>query len=205
MTATQESIYEHLFALTTIMKQRVVDNFNSGVLNERWALRNESGSGTSGMVNAVNEGGFVKSGSAGGAVSSIDFNNIRQYSNTDSVFIAVLKRLNSPGTLNAGLANGIAIPVKLDSIMINNNSTQTFYRLITRDATTANFTSTDVNVDLVFHVIKGIMTSSDAKIFIDNILKATNTTNLPTLNMCPVVTDSLEGESRCRYFEAFNT
>lgn len=197
-----QSLYSKLYPPHLVAKQRVVERFDGDALDERWFQRNESGTGTSGMVDAVDEGAFVKSGVAGD--SSLDFGGVRQYSPTGSVWIAVLKRLNSPGTLNAGLANGQTVPVKTDSLTINNNSGQTFYRLITK-AISQTITNTDVNIDLIFHVIKGIMTSSSGRGYIDDILKGTITTNLPDANMCPHFTDSNEGESRCRYFEVYNT
>lgn len=203
---TSESIYQHLFALTTIMKQRVVDNFDADSLNERWREKDVVGTGTFAMDDSVDGGFKITTGNTLGDTSGIDFNDIRQYSPTASIMIAVWSADNiTSGLAESGLHNvlsaGNFITARLDE-------TFAFYYLRTHDGTAGTNTFSDIADDTVFHNHKLEKTSSNAKLFIDGVLKATKTDRLPTAKLQPAFrrqnTSVAPTSMKIRFAEAFS-
>lgn len=202
------SLYEHLFPLTTVMKQRVLDNFDGDTLNERWNKRDISGTGTFAMVDAVDEGFSITTGSSINNASLIDFNQIRQYSETASILLMVFRRVaSSAGRIEGGFKN--LTDISTDFVAVRDLVQDTFKRFITADATTAKTTNTSVSVNTLFTSYKIEMKSASAECSIADILEVTHTTELPTAKLEPYFrvrtqTSSVR-EGRIRYLEAYNT
>jgi hypothetical protein len=210
MPTTSASLYEQLFALTTVMKQRVVDNFSGDSLNERWTQWNETGTGTFAMSDEV-DGGFSIITDATSGRSGIGFNNIRQYSNSGLVVIAVIKRVSASNARTAvGAKNTQDFGAQIQGIQIQNHSGSTYYIIQSGDASTGSSTNMTTSVDTSWHNLKQELGGSDLKAYLDGTLEATHTTNLPTTKMQPLFASRSDAssnavESRIRYMECYNT
>ena len=208
MPTQSASLYEQLFALTTVMKQRVVDNFSGDALNERWTTWDESGTGTFAMVDAADEG-FSITTSSGGR-SGIGFNNKRQYSNSGSVCIIVVKSISASscrvfsGFRNTQSTNGIA-----DWAAVDYNTGNTNFALIVGDASTGSSTEGSTAIDQSWHQFKVETGASNVTLTTEGTLEVTDTTNLPSARLQPICAsrdDATGGkEARIRYLEAYNT
>jgi len=204
---TSESIYEHLFALTTIMKQRVVDNFDGDTLNERWATRDITGTGTFAMLDEVDGGFRITTGVNTSDSSSIWFNSIDHYDHNASVVIWVSRRATI-GFTAAGLSNN-KFDTSSHATNIQDDTGDTNKEFITVDASAATSTSTGVAIDTIFTGYKIICGASTYTAFVNGIQRATNSTNLPNAGMSPHVNVFARGAGSrivdIRYYEAFNT
>lgn len=205
--AILSSIYERLFALTEIMKQRVVETFSGSVLNERWNETNITGTGSSGIVDAVDGGAFVKTGANSGDKTQIDFGNKRQYDETNCIMIAIAQRVDAACDQFVWLqGNNINDPA--DYAAYSDDSASTFKRLLTQGTGSGSATNTDVAVDTAITGIKIECSSADIKLSINGVLKITKTTNRPVLKLQPTMrvrsTSSGAKEIRSSYMEVFN-
>tara|TARA_R110000765_G_scaffold131936_3_gene230443 strand:+ start:705 stop:1352 length:648 start_codon:yes stop_codon:yes gene_type:complete len=99
MPATVDSLYEQLFPLTTVMKQRFVETFSGSVLDtDRWYVTNTNAS-VSGMSNEV-DGGYYITDTNSYDYTKVSFNDKRQYDGRASKFIYQAK-LSNAGATNA--------------------------------------------------------------------------------------------------------
>jgi len=208
MTVTQESLYEHLFPLTTVMKQRVVENFSGDVLNERWQTNNVQGTNTFQMADVVDGGFEIITGTTSGDDGSISFNDKRQYNFNASVIIFVMQQITAASyRCQAGFSDSNNLPSG-DSAYIDNNTDFTNYRLLTFNGggTAANLSAA---TDQLEHSFKVETKVSSVEGSMDGVLEATNTTTLPDIKMQPVfqvkTTTTASKTGRIRYLEAFNT
>ncbi len=206
----EESLYEQLFALTTIMKQRVVDNFDGDSLNERWRVRNITGVGSATMVDAVDEGLQVVTGGGISDQTAIDFNDIRHYSNIASVMLMIAKRTSTIVNTNheVGLAED-ASSGSLSGAWFLDSTTQTFKRGHTGDGTTGSELDTSIAIDTLFKSYKVECRSADVLFSISDVLEITKTTNLPVGKMQPYMkslanTNTGARLTNIRYLEVFN-
>lgn len=211
MTATQDSLYEHLFPLTTVMKQRVVDNFDGDSLNERWQTNVFSGgTPTFAMVDAVDEGFEIDSASSvsprGGF---INFNVIRQYDFDNAIHISEWRVLSIASVITACGFGGDAptlsdhrCEARFDSVVGAN------YLLLTSDGTTNTTSDSGVVADTNFHTFKTRLTSTLAELFIDGALETSKTDRLPAAKMEPIFIvlqrSAAAKQGHIRYYEAFN-
>ena len=85
-----DSIYDQLNAYGTVAKQRVVETFSGDALDtDRWDQSNTNG--TQAMADSIDGGLLMSTTSSGSSISYIDFADKKQFSNTGSVMIAVMK------------------------------------------------------------------------------------------------------------------
>ena len=219
------SLYEQLYPLTTVMKQRMVETFTGKQLNtHRWGTQTSTG-GTYTMKDEVDGGFEIATGTANNHAASIGFaptstsgnpyNTPRQYSHTGSVIIFVQKWTSHVGSTSASTSgfhaerrgdnagqNGCAAMASL----WNNN-----FLLRTCDGNhNQSNTDTTVTKDNVLHSYKIELTSSYAGESIDGALQLSHTTNLPEAKMSPVFglqNHSNQGASSfiLNYVEAYNT
>ena len=204
-----DSIYDQLNAYGTVAKQRFVETFSGSILDtDRWTYRDLAGTGSSGMSDSVNGGFFVKTATTTGT-SQIDFNDIRQFSHTGSVFIGVLQKVTATNALlDSGLITGIT-HTDTNTASVNIDTRQTYIRLNTGDASANTRTDTDVAIHSNMTSVKIECKAGDIELSLDGILKATKTTNRPTLKMQPyfrpttLSTPLTEGD--ISYMECYNT
>ncbi len=199
------SLYEQLYHPHQIAKQRVVERFDGDALDERWTAA--SGAAGGAMFDAVDDGfGTTHSGDGSQAWH---FNNIHHYEPTGCVFIIISKR--TAGTtsdfIQVGLVKSDFFTTTDDRFHISNNGGSTFYQLITEDVS-ATTTNTSIAVDTIYHKLQGELNSSSGRLWMDGVLEATSTTNLPNAPLQPYIRSNratTDYNAHFRYYEAYNT
>jgi len=193
-----------------VYKQHLVEWFSGKQLPSYWTKVDIAGTNTFAMVDSVDGGFQITSGSGAYNRASIWFNGKNQYAHDGSTVIAVSKFDNSANRTFVGLSD-IA-----DIAGVNDNfatfsmlTTNTYFSLRTGDDTTQTLTETDITLDTSYHCSKVECGSSDIKLTLDGQLKATKTTNRPIAKMCPTfhmgTLNSSTAISSIRYMEAYNT
>jgi len=206
-----QSLYEKLFPLTTVMKQRVVDNFSGDTLDERWTFINTSGTGSGAMSDTVDGGYAITSDTITFTRSAIWFNDINQYSPTGSVSIGVTKSdavgSNSAGH-NVGLCDDDDIGAVGDTVTINQFDDT--YRLQTGNNGTETNVTIGTDADTNYHVRVVEALTSSGKAYYDGVYGAVSTTNLPDTVIQPAFLSQTRESgvahtANINYFEAYNT
>lgn len=205
------SIYEMFNKLTEIAKAHFWDWFDGNGLHNRWTTFDFQGTGIYSMVDAIDEGFQIQTGTANNDNSNLTFNDKRQFDSENCVFIAVVRSVDSALRRHAvGISDSKGIPSGTNDIaVISDDTTTSAFKFIrTQDGSAGTSTDTDVSRDEIFHTYIGDMSASDGKFFIDGILKVTQTTNLPVGKCQPVflgVTRTTAAKQhRIRYFEIKN-
>lgn len=188
------SVYEILDPLTVIRKQRFWDWFDGKQLKAWWTI--SEGSGV--VMDDVVDGGIKIPASP---TTSINFNNIRHYEPTGSVLIAITTRTGTGG-VQVFFADSISF---LHLAFSDNNSGITFMNLQTKDGSTSNTVNSTILTNTNQHVVKIELRASDARYFIDGILEATSSSNLPAQKLQPILRAFSNATHNVRYFEALNT
>lgn len=207
MTDSQESLYEQLFPFSTVMRQRVVENFSGALLNERWTV---------GILNTPIvqmsdsiDGGFEIITDSAADSGAIGFGDIsRQYDPNGCVFLSVTNYNSGTGASMVGLAREFETPEAVTNNMIHwqQSGTTTFF--VVADGTVRNLTNIGRVPDSNFHLMKGELDGIDAKGSIDGVLETTQTSNIPLLSMQPFIFSKFGTATTTfnnSYFEAFNT
>ncbi len=211
MACALPSLYEHLFPLTTVMKQRVVEHFDGNTLcTDRWTEVNNTGCGTFAMVNAVDEGFSITAASGATACSAITFNNINQYNGSGVVLIAVVRRVTNTACaqlIEPGLFECDAFGSTQDFAIVRNRNQTTNYQLITGDGCGTDTACTCVVTDLTFRINKMEgKACSFCLTLCGGCVDATNTVDIPNNKVEPAFrTNANSVEGRIRYLEAYNT
>lgn len=211
MTATQESLYEHLFPLTTIMKQRVVDNLDGDTLNERWTVTHIGGGSTT-MEDAIDDGFKITTGTTLNDSTRVQFGDIRQYAHNASVSICVMKTTTTATAETlVGFNAEVGSPINHFSFagQITGIST-TDYVLLTGDDATSSGTEATFALDTIFHIHQVENGSANIKYSIDGVLEVTKESNRPIAKLQPILWKKTKLASTARighyrYYEAFNT
>jgi len=207
---TSASLYEQLFPLTTVMKQRVVENFSADALDtNRWTTVNNNGSNTFAMSDESDGGFKITTGATSGNHGAITFNQKRQYSPTAAVCIGIMKFDNSTNTAQLGLANvADNILTGTDQSTCRFSGISNAINLTTGDASTYSATNSSVTSDTSYHSIKIENGSSDIKLTLDGSLQVTKTTNRPTAKQQPFFAvrtgENVANDANIRYIEAYN-
>ena len=221
MTTSSGSLYEQLFPLTTVMKQRFVDNFSGDTLGERWDYTLLNGTATGSMGDSINGGFNHTSTATGGTSESITtFNNKRQFNYLGAIFICIagwsgtfastrmmqrggFKYENGSGFNSgnlAGFAKPTASPYNFQAMTASSASG------LTATDTTVSSTSADT-----FNVFKGELKSASFDLTINGGTATTNTTKLPTTKLQPYLYSwsyqptAGSMTASFNYYEAYNT
>lgn len=202
------SLYERLSALTQVAGQRVVETFSGALLNERWTETDVAGTGTFAMSDNIDGGFSIISGATAENRHSINFNNKRQYDETDSVVVAVARAVESTlRNIHVGWSN-TTNSFGADHAVIENSTVNTNYAINSQDVSTESVTEGSVPIDESYHSLKLVLSSTDMKSFIDGVLDVTKTTNRPTNRVQPIfevrTKTSATREGRIMYLEAYN-
>ena len=199
------SLYESFQDLTTVQKQHFVEWFSGKALDSIWTFGDQGG-GTSGMVDAIDGGYFVDSGAG---FAWIAFNDKRQYSQTGSVIIMVLRDVNDAnGDERWGFVRTASADGLIEKAYINSLPAQANFQLNTDNGGAQTATATSIVVDNVYHVFKVECKASSVEASIAGVLEATSTTTLPDQPLQPRIAtraDLPAGRSEVRYLEAYNT
>ncbi len=205
---TISSLYEQLHGRSGSTKQHIYDNFSADAIdNENWTVRDLIGSGVYTQLDVINEG-FEITTSSGGA-SAIDSNG-KRFLNFDSSTVICVERCLGITSVNcvSGANSSIAYGNNFYSAGINTPGDTTNFVLRTSDTTAPSNTSLAEPLDIVFHTFKMEQNASDCLCYFDGPLKATKTTDMPTLKLQPFMFIQDEASAaksiRIRYYEAFN-
>ena len=228
MPDTVASLYEQLFPLTTVMKQRFVEWFTPNMhYSGRWSTGKDaynSGTPTFAMDDSV-DGGFKvtaeasinNSSGAVGSASSYGLNNIRQFAHNGSVYIDVFKQ-NTVSSGHKVIAHGLKETMAGDGAGNNaclwgsgvNMNTNYFMSRTCGSSGSQSDTVSDVAYDQNWHNYKIETKSASVEFTLDGVLKTTITTNLPASKMAPTngvqgTSDSTAPSYSIKYVECYNT
>lgn len=207
MTQT-DSLYEQLFPLTTIMKQRVVDNFSGDSVNERWTTRDNTNSSLA-MDDSIDGGVKLTTGASNDNRISLDFNDIRQYDYNDSVVITTMKidDTSNRSTI-VGFANAILTSVTDTAYAMFDTAFDSTYFVLQNSNSSITTTATSVTADTNYHSYKLELGASDIKLYVDGVSESTSTTNLPNTALQPHIGNQSRTGVKVQnvnYYEAYNT
>ena len=208
---TFPSVYEMTNPLTTVRKQHFWDWFSGDSLNSRWTLQNHSGTGTATMNDNAGDrwgGVLLKTAASASANSSFDFDDIRQFSHTGSVFICVGRRYDSSTRASFGMTNTAARTANFADSVDDTANTNKSVR--SADGSTISETEGSISVTATpMSSMKLELSASNIKMYIDGVLDVTKTTNRPAAKLQPsfdaLTRDSSSNGSLIRYCEAYNT
>jgi len=207
---TFNSVYEMLSPLTTYRLNHFWDWFDGNALRNWWNQDDFAGTGTTGIADAVDGGGFVTGGSGNNESTFINYDGKDQIDNNSSVAIFIFHRF-STGTNDfsrCGFVN--AVGSDNQSAYVQDLNAASFILLRTGDASTSTDTDTTFGTDGVIRGYKMQLTSADCQLTVNGKLEITKTTNLPTVTFQPTwgggnSPTGASGQTRLRYFEAYNT
>ena len=191
--------------------QRFIDRFDGDALRSWWTENDVLGTGTFAMLDDINEGFSITTGSTTNDASAIDFNDIRQYSNTNSGLISIHKQISATTTVTnlSGLVNPSFFYNRNSSMVgIHTTSDANNFVIRTADNDATSGTGTTVSTDTNWHEFRNELNSSNSLLWIDKSFELVKTTNLPTLKLQPAFLEqtltSSTREGRIRYMEAWN-
>ena len=210
------SLYEHINFPHQVMQQRMVEYFSGDAVDpDRWqntGFGAASGNTTFTTYDEVDGGALMLVSSGNGGEGIANFNNIRQFSPTGSVFICVTKSNDVASGQNSrvGLKHGTDVTFSGGQLAgTENGYNVSSISSFCADASGFNRTNTSLGRDSSWHAFKGQLTSSDYNLAVDGVMETTDTTNLPTVRMQPFLYKAFNSgytsSSSTRYFEAYNT
>ena len=180
----------------------------SPAIPSRWTERSVTGSPTFGMNDSVDGGYVITTASTTNSSGMIDFNNKRQYSNTGSVCILTIQRIDDTMQVFGGFADNIT-QATTNTAWVLNDTNYSYYRLLTGNSSGATQTDTTTNIDKLLKVHKIECNSADVSLTIDGTLGINKTTNLPTNKLQPnfggFTRNSSANQMRINYMECYNT
>ncbi len=206
------SVYELLTLLSVVRKQKFWDYFDGDALKSWWNFANGVGSGSSGMVDAKNEGFQVTTGGTSLDWSLIAFNNIRQFDFGGAIAEFSCRAVSSVTRhIDVGFS-GDATDFDIataEFVMSRNDTQESFYSLRQVGGGSDNEVNTTLAIDEVFHTHKLSIDSVLSKLWIDGKFLAINSVDLPTGKAQPYFRVRTRGtgakEGRIRYMECLNT
>ena len=206
------SLYELTNSWEKPARLRFVENFSGDALDTNIWATTAVGSSTATMNDLIDGGVKLLTGTTANNSIELDFGGIYQFNAKQSTCIFTAKRLASAGSrYDIGFQSGY--PNSQYVAHIRNNTNDTYYRLITSAGSTSNATDFSIAEDNDFHTGKIIMKESSALGYLDGVLEATNTSNLPQEagrgNSEPFLkcthNASAVAETRVTYLEAWET
>ncbi len=198
----------------TIPRGHFIEYFDGDVLDSIWQQNSIIGVGIFGMVDAIDEGFSLTVSAINPQLSSITASNsLQHFDPTSSILSSVQKRQSVQGTVQWGLGNRTDgdLGNTLDqSATFQEVSTFTFVRASTINTLSQTSVDTSLAVNTNFHHTIMDLSATNVRFFIEGILEATITTNLPDSSspLYPgfkVSTFAVAvSEGRIRYLEVFN-
>ena len=192
-------------------KQHFIEWFSGKQIPSYWTKTDIQGTNQFLMQDDSSQGGggfSIITGTTSSDQAEIDFNNKRQYSQTGSVFIMVARRNSNPALFRAGFTGNIT-DSNTNRTVIENDSSQSKFRLGCYDASTGGETATSQDVDGIWRNHKLEFTSTSLTLKMNGTLEATRTTNLPSIAQQPYffgqTLSGASSELSIRYMECYNT
>ena len=228
MPDTVASLYEQLFPLTTVMKQRFVDNFSGDDIDsDRWGKGyQDSNAGTYDIsMNDAVDGGLRCTSNTGtnhgvyiGFVpnaSAVVTQSVRQYAHNGSVIIwgqrwnTISSEINSSnaGFMEQGRTDAASVNM---SVCRFSSGSSFFQHRVANGGGSQTDTASTVSTDTSLHTHKIELTSTNSQYTIDGVLEATITTNLPAAKFAPCFglqngATGTSSEFDLLYVECYNT
>ncbi len=194
-----------------VRKQQVVENFSGQTLNERWTLNNPIGSGSGAMLDAIDGGYQLTSGSNLNDIQSINFNSIAQYDFDLSAIYLVMRKDEADARMAGGLLDGDEpaaaqnhMFVRIDDVTDGGNDSLATGNGTTSSQTDLGVASTTTQINYLLRKFATYATAHRNGVFV-----GVKTTLLPTGKMEPLfkVKNKLAGAGRkcsIQYLEALN-
>ena len=202
-----DSYLETVYTLTSVPKKHFVEFFSSdGTVPARWTST-VTGTGANSMPSGDNEGISLITGTTAGSNAGINFNTISNFDFGDSscIFITEITNIGDYETYQ-GFSNVNTAGSGKGAWLYANDSASVF-KLGTSGGS-FTFTSTSVSVDTAAHVFQLVLASASVKLYIDGVLRATGTANLPDAVLQPFMNlttgDTTSRTLKCIYYEAWN-
>jgi len=204
------SLYEQLFPLTTVMRQRVVENFSGATLNERWTTNLFVSAPTFQMSDAINGGFEIVTIAQNNTGGSIFYNNVaRQYDNTSSVIIWVDKQETNANVLGGLTNNHVGFSIFRNCAYINETAGEASLFLNVGNASSSTQINLSTNPSTTQKSKKIECKAASVEASVNNVLEGIATTNLPVAALQPRwgyrAVSATVSTGRVRYLEAFNT
>ena len=208
---TFNSVYEITNNLSTIAGQHMVEYFSGDSLDSRWTLQDHSGTGTAVMSDTAGArwgGILLRTGGSADANSSLDFDDKRQYEQTNCGFICVARRYDSSTRASWGMTNTSDGTLNFaDSVDDTANTNKSL-----RSADGSTISETEGNIPITAtprSCMKLELSATYINMYIDGVLDVTKTTNRPAAKLQPsfdaLTRDSTANGSIIRYCEVYNT
>ena len=192
------------------VKQHFIEWFSGKSLPSYWDKSNTNG--TQAMADSIDGGLLMSTTSSGSSISYIDFADKKQFSNTGSVMIAVMKHGSvTGGESYTGLQSGTTQGNGQGAWSYVNDAWKgAVFNLYTVGASGGTWVQTGcVTSDTNWHIHKIELTSSAGSLQIDGNTTVTSTTNLPAVSLQPSVginnSSAVNRTLSIRYMECYNT
>ncbi|MDH3834389.1 MAG: hypothetical protein OES34_09560 [Nitrosopumilus sp.] len=204
------SVHDMLTPPKIIRKQRFWDFFDGDSLRSWWAQRDVAGTGTFAMQATVDDGFRITTGSTSGNNSLIDFNDAaRHYSHIGSIFIGNMRSTSVTDHYTiTGLTEQGASPSDT-RYNWKNDSTISFMSMGTAVNSSSTNVSSSITPDTNFHKVAAEAKSASVIGWVDDILEAISTANLPDVALQPIFRQGTRSDNakggRIKYIEAYNT
>ena len=201
------SYLETVYTLTSVPKKHFVEFFSSdGTVPARWSSF-ATGTGANSMPSGDNEGISMITGTDASSDAGINFNTISNFDFGDSscIFITEMTNIGNYETYQ-GFSNTNA-PGSGKGAWLYANDNNSKFQLGTSGGS-FTFTASSIDVDTAGHVFQLVLASASVKLYIDGVLRVTNTANLPDAVLQPfmnlVTQDTTSRTLKCIYYEAWN-
>jgi len=203
-----QSVHDMLVPPGQVRKQKFWDFFDGDSLRSWWTEADGAGTGSGAMADEVDGGYQLTTGTSDNNWRRLTFDDLaRHYEPTGSVFIIICNRDSTLSRFFAGLIN--PKNAANQTILVDNDTDNTFYELATVDGSTTNAVATSVTVDTTVRKHFGILNAASAKLSIDDTLEAISTSNLPTVKLQPIFAvqtrTTAARTGNIRRYEAYNT
>ena len=202
-----DSYLETVYTLTSVPKKHFVEFFSSdGTVPARWTST-VTGTGSVTMPTGDNEGISMITGTTANSHAGINFNTISNFDFGDSscIFITEMTNIGDYETYQ-GFSNVNTAGSGKGAWLWANDANAKFY--LGTSGGSFTFTATSIDVDTAAHVFQLVLASASVKLYIDGVLRATGTANLPDAVLQPFMdlftADTTSRTLKCRYYEAWN-
>jgi len=207
-----QSLYSKLYNPQEIGDSRFVDRFDGDILDEAWTTFDNVGVGIFAMVDDIDEGFGITTASALNNNNEISLGNIKHFDSQACELIQIGRRVTPLASILFGFTdepNGIQGSSVNNQLTLIENTTNT-NKFFAHNNGSIPLSSIDLGIpiDTVFnrYKFKGALTF--AQMFVNGILRATATTDIPTGPVQPSIQvqtlTTAPAEGRIRYTEVYN-
>jgi len=208
----QDSVYEQLFPLTTVMKQRIVEHFDGDALcTDRWTTVCQTLSPAFAMADCQDEG-FEIFTNANTERGVINFCGVRQYCCDAATMISLVRRVTTETQTAVGLNEGCAHFTGAVAYAAMFECTASCFKSLNTANTAASCqggTDTCTAIDTCWTNYKiCIVDACCVTLAINGTVEATRTTFLPDVKLQPAFQSSSrctgDKRGRIKYYEVYN-